>query len=100
MIDWVASKATRCLRHTTANTLKFENDSYPEYNLKKLCVGVVHMPEVLSLDNIQESVRLFLEGVVSSPTPSAIDMNGHRVHFVVRPLLRDFQAESWNCSKN
>jgi hypothetical protein len=57
------------------------------------------MPDVLALDHIEEPVKRFLEGVVSSRTPPAVEMNGHRVHFVVRPLAEPVD-EPWTDAKN
>jgi hypothetical protein len=58
------------------------------------------MADVLTLDHIEEPVKRFLAGVVSSRTHPVVEMNGHRVHFVVRPLVAEPTDEPWTDAKN
>ena len=59
-----------------------------------------HMLDVLPFDQIEEPVQRFLEGVVSSPNLPMVEMNGHRVYFVVRPASTDRTDEPWTPAKN
>ena len=58
------------------------------------------MLDVLALDTIEEPVKRFLEGVVSSPNLPVVEMNGHRVYFVVRPSITDRKDEPWTPAMN
>jgi hypothetical protein len=58
------------------------------------------MLDELAFDTIEEPVKRFLEGVVSSPNQPVVEVNGHRIHFVVRPTVSESTDEPWTDQKN
>ena len=56
--------------------------------------------DVLPFDQIEAPVQRFLEGVVASPNLPVVEMNGHRVYFVVRPAIADRTDEPWTPARN
>jgi hypothetical protein len=58
------------------------------------------MPNVITLDEVAEPVRRFLENLSPSPEGSVVEMSGRRVHLLVRPTEKPEEDGPWTAEKN